>query len=106
MACVIVNLASEYLPDGSFHVYSPNVPGFHVIEREHKRTNEQVFYETALPVLRETMSRRVAEAKVGEGVRFADVPTPIDSFVPDELSRRLRRERPRDLPKQVIAEII
>lgn len=107
MAWVVVNLSSEYLPDGSFHVYSPDVPGFHVIDQGRKRTKEQIFYETALPVLQDTIVQRVVEAKVGGAVRIVtDMSiTPIDSFVPHELSRRLRREMKPGLPTQVLAEI-
>ena len=106
MAFVIVNLASEYLPDGSFHVYSPDVPGFHVVDRDRKRSKEQIFYETALPVLRDTIVQRVVEAKVGEAVSIKDMPiTPVDSFVPHELSRRLRRDIKPGLPTRVLAEI-
>jgi hypothetical protein len=107
MAFVIVNLTSEYLPDGSFHVYSPDVPGFHIIERGSKRSHEQIFHETALPLLQDTMSRRVVEAKVGERVRFnGDMSvTEIGSFVPEELRNRIRRDRPSGIPRQLIAEI-
>src|SRR6266851_6608921 len=106
MAFVVINLESEYLPDGSFHVYSPNVPGFHIIDRDGKRSHEQIFLETALPVLQETMSRRVVDAKVGERVRFnGDMRvTEIGSFVPEELRNRIRRDRPLGIPKQLIAE--
>lgn len=108
MAFVIVNLASEYLPDGSFHVYSLDVPGFHVVERDGKKSHQQIFRETALPVLQETMTRRVVEAKVGERVKITDIPiAEIGSFVPEELSRRLRRDhRPSSIPKHLIAEIM
>jgi hypothetical protein len=106
MAFVVVNLASEYLPDGSFHVYSPDVPGFHVIDRDGKRSHQQIFRETALPVLQETMSRRVLEAKVGERVRIADTDiTEIGSFIPEELRRLHGDRRPLGIPRQLIAEI-
>jgi hypothetical protein len=99
-------IESEYLPDGSFHVYSPEVPGFHVINQDLKRSKEQVFYETALPVLRETMAHRVFEAKVGSGVSIKDMPiTPIESFVPHELTRRLRSDIKPGIPTQLLAEI-
>jgi hypothetical protein len=107
MAWVVVNLSSEYLPDGSFHVYSTDVPGFHVIDQDRKRSKEQIFHETALPVLQDTMAQRVVEAKVGESVRIVtDLSiTPIDSFVPHELSRRLRRDMKSGIPTRVLAEI-
>jgi hypothetical protein len=106
MAWVIINLSSEYLPDGSFHVYSPDVPGFHVVDQDRKRSKEKVFYETALPILRETMAQRVAEAKVGEAVTIKDFAiTSIDSFVPHELARRLRRDMKPGIPTRVLAEI-
>ncbi len=107
MAFVVVSLASEYLPDGSFHVYSPDVPGFHVIDRDGKRSHEQIFRETALPILQDTMSRRVVEAKVGERVRIADTAiTEIGSFIPEELRRLHGDHRPSRIPKQLIAEIM
>jgi hypothetical protein len=107
MAFVVVNLASEYLPDGSFHVYSPDVPGFHVIDRDGKRSHQQIFRETALPVLQETMTRRVVEAKVGETVLITDMPiVDIGSFVPRELQQQLlRRGSTPGIPKQLVAEI-
>jgi hypothetical protein len=106
MAFVVVNLASEYLPDGSFHVYSPDVPGFHVVNQDRKRSQEQIFFETALPILRDTMAQRVFEAKVGEAVTIKDMPiTTIESFVPHELARRLRRDAKPGIPTQVLAEI-
>jgi hypothetical protein len=108
MTFVVVNLASEYLPDGSFHVYSPDVPGFHVIDQGGKRSHEQIFRETALPVLEQTLSRRVLEAQVGKSVRITnDTPlTEVGSFVPNELRRRINRDRPFGIPKQLIAQII
>ena len=107
MAYLIVNLASEYLPDGSLHVYSPEVPGFHVIEQDPKKSHQEVFLETALPVLQDTMTRRVVEANVGKNVRLvADTPLlQISNFVPEELRRRVREERPVGIPRQLIAEI-
>lgn len=107
MAFVIVNIESEYLPDGAFHVYSPDVPGFHVINRDRKPQSE-IFYETALPVLEQTMTRRVAEAKVGERVmfRFRDMPiVEIDKFIPGELNRRVHGVKA-DIPKKLLAEIV
>ena len=107
MAYLIVNLASEYLPDGSLHVYSPEVPGFHVIEQDTKRSHQDVFHETALPILQDTMTRRVVEANVGKNVRLV-VDTPllqISNFVPEELRRRVREQRPVGIPKQLIAQI-
>jgi hypothetical protein len=107
MPFVVVTLASEYLPDGSFHVYSPNVPGFHVVHKNNKQTHEQLFHETALPILEETLTRRVIEAKVGERVIFDRQRTiaKVDSFVPDELRRAINRDRPFEIPHHIIAEI-
>lgn len=111
MAFVVVNVASEYLSDGSFHVYSPDVPGFHVIERDSKKSNEQVFWGPALRLLEETLSRRVVEANVGKTVYLEKhtKETPlveIHNFVPEELRRRLGGDRSRGLPSQLIAEIV
>jgi hypothetical protein len=108
MAFVVVNIESEYLPDGAFHIYSPDVPGFHVVERQ-RRSQAEIFYETALPVLEQTMSGRVAAAKVGERVtfRFREMPIiEIGKFVPDELNRRFRGSGSKtDIPKKLLAEI-
>jgi hypothetical protein len=107
VAFVIVNVESEYLPDGALHVYSPDVPGFHVINRE-RRSRSEIFYETALPVLEETLNRRVAEAKIGKQVhfRFRDLPiVDIGQFVPSELARRFSGPKA-DVPKKLLAEII
>jgi hypothetical protein len=105
MAFVIVNIESEYLPDGALHVYSPEVPGFHVINRDRKPRAE-IFHETALPILEDTLSRRVVEAKVGERVRFRrETPiTEIGNFVPEELSRRFGAKT--EIPKKLLAEIL
>jgi hypothetical protein len=105
MAFVIVNIESEYLPDGALHVYSPEVPGFHVINRDRK-SRAEIFHETALPILEDTMSRRVVEAKVGERVRFRrETPiTEIVNFVPEELNRRFRAKM--EIPKKLLAEIL
>lgn len=107
MAYLIVNLASEYLPDGSFHVFSPEVPGFHVVEKDTKRSHHEVFLETALPILRDTMTRRILEANVGTNVRLVtDTPLlQISNFIPEELRRQVREQRPVGIPKQLIAEI-
>ncbi len=108
MAYLIVSLATEYLPDGSLHVYSPEVPGFHIVEPDTKRSHQEIFRETALPILRDTMTRRVVEADVGKDVRLV-IDTPllqISNFVPEELRRRVREERPVGIPSQLIAEII
>ena len=107
MAFLVVNLENEYLPDGSFHVYSPDVPGFHVVERDIKKSHQQIFHETALPILRDTMIRRVVEANVGKSVRLI-TETPlvqIRNFVPEELRQRLQEARPVGIPAQLLAEI-
>lgn len=107
MAFVVINVASEYLPDGSLHVYSPDVPGFHVVERDSEKSQSEVFWGHALRLLEETMSRRVAEANVGTMVSFTQgVPlVEIHQFVPDELRHRLREHPRRAIPTQLIAEI-
>src|SRR5689334_18270885 len=65
MAIVVVELTSEYLPDGSFHVYSREVPGFHVVEPAgSKLSHRELYLEKIAPILRETMERRVIQAEV------------------------------------------
>jgi hypothetical protein len=68
MALVIFNLETEYLPDGCLHISSPDVPGFHVVDRERKPP-EQFFLETALPLLQATIHRRAVEARIGEHIQ-------------------------------------
>ena len=103
MAVVIVNLETEYLPDGSVHISSPDVPGFHAVDRE-RRPPKQFFLETALPLLRATIHRRAVEAKIGEHVqlRWEDV-LGVKKVVPGELANRVKV--PHMPPKQLIAEI-
>src|SRR6516162_475071 len=105
MSIVIVNLETKYLPDGSLHMYSPDVPGFHVVDRERKRSREQLFVETALPLLEATISRRAVEAKIGERaqLRWKDI-LDVKSVVPAELKRRAVQVRG-TIPRQLIAEI-
>jgi hypothetical protein len=106
MTIVIVNLETQYLPDGSLHMSSPDVPGFHVVNHDRKRSREQFFVETALPVLEQTIGRRALEAKIGERakVRWQDV-LDVNSVVPAELARRsVKMDRP-TIPRRLIAEI-
>ena len=109
MAIVIINLASEYMPDGSFHVYSPEIPGFHVMSpAESKMSHATLFREKVQPILTETMKRRVTQAKVGHNVKFRDDLTvvQIPNFIPEELRRRLSDKRSANgIPAQLIAEI-
>jgi hypothetical protein len=103
MAIVIVNLETQYLPDGSLHMYSPDVPGFHVVDHERKRSQEQLFHEIALPLLRDTITRRAVEAKIGDRVQvnWKDILN-VKSVVPAELARRAKVQA---IPKQLIFEI-
>jgi hypothetical protein len=104
MAIVIINLETQYLPDGYIHISSPDVPGFHVVDHERKGTPEQFFLETALPVLQDTIGRRVIEAKIGERVqlRWKEI-LGVKSVTPAELARRVKlAEMP---PRHLIAEI-
>ena len=103
MAIVIVNLETRYLPDGSLHMSSPDVPGFHVIDHERKQSREQFFHERALPLLRETICRRAMEAKIGDNVQvqWKDI-LDVKSVVPAELARRAKVP---GLPRQLIVEI-
>jgi hypothetical protein len=105
MAIVIVNLETQYLPDGSLHMSSPDVPGFHVVDREPKRSREQFFVETALPILEATIGRRAMEAKIGERaqIRWKDI-LDVKSVVPAELKRRAEPVKG-TIPRQLIAEI-
>jgi hypothetical protein len=109
MALVIVNLTSEYLPDGSFHVCSPEVPGFHVVEPPgSKVSHKTLFHEKIRPRLTETMQRRVAQAKVGSTVWFReDLPVAeVRNFIPEELRRRLGgKPQANGIPALLIAEI-
>ena len=106
MAFVVLNLASEYLPDGSCHIYSPNVPGFHVVEKRGGMSMEQLMREKALPILQDTLTRRVHESKTGKEVRFHGPAVNITSFVPTELTARLHQKGAHSLPQQVVAEIM
>jgi hypothetical protein len=103
MAIVIVNLEARYLPDGSLHISSPDVPGFHVVDRERKQP-EQFFLETALPLLQATIHRRAVEARIGEHVqvRWKDILS-VKRLVPVELANRTKV--PEMPPRQLIAEI-
>jgi hypothetical protein len=109
MAIVVVSLTSEYLPDGSFHVYSPEIPGFHVVEPAGTKTShETLFKEKIRPILGETMQRRVRQAEVGSVVGFRDdMPVvEIRNFTPDEIRRTLGgKDRANGIPAQLIAEI-
>jgi hypothetical protein len=106
MPFVIVNIASEYLPDGSFHVYSPDVPGFHVVDGDHNRPRVEVFYNTALPILEDTLRQRIVQAQAGERIRFNHEMriAHVESFVPAQL-RLLRADSRPEIPRQLIAEI-
>jgi hypothetical protein len=106
MAFVVLNLASEYLPDGSCHIFSPNVPGFHVVEKKGGMSMEKLMHEKAMPILQDTLTRRVQESKMGKEVRFRGPALSITSFVPLELNNRLRQKGWQSLPQQVIAEIM
>jgi hypothetical protein len=103
MAIVIVNLETKYLPDGSVHMSSPDVPGFHVVDHGRERSREQFFVEIALPILEQTIGRRAAEAKIGERaqIRWKDI-LDVKSIVPAELERRVKVP---GIPRQLIAEI-
>jgi hypothetical protein len=110
MAIVVVKLTSEYLPDGSFHVYSPEVPGFHVVEPAgSKTTHKELFEKKVEPLLRETMERRVTQAEVGKEVWFRDDlrVTDVANFIPDELRRTFHGKHHANgsIPTQLIAEI-
>jgi hypothetical protein len=104
MAIVIVNLETRYLPDGSLHMSSPDVPGFHVVDHERKRSQTQFFVEKALPLLEQTIGRRAAEAKIGERatVHWKNI-LDVKSVVPAELARRAKVADV--VPRQLIAEI-
>jgi hypothetical protein len=103
----VVNLEREYLPDGTLHVYSPEVPGFHVTSPpDSKKSQRDIFNETALPILTDTLSRRVMEANVGKVVRIHNANlVKIRSFVPNELQRCLDRKESVDFPDQLLAQI-
>jgi hypothetical protein len=109
MAYVVISLASEYLQDGSFHVYSPQVPGFHIVEQLPRDEHEVLYNQKVLPRLRETLERRVLDAKVGRKVHLHEqYVANIQSFVPDELRRCMGDEQKlvgNAFPSQVIAEI-
>jgi hypothetical protein len=107
MALIIINLETRYLSDGSLHISSPDVPGFHVVDNERKKSREQFFFEKALPVLQEIIGRRAVEAKIGERaeVRWKDI-LDVKSIVPSELARgEARRSKVSQVPRQLIAEI-
>lgn len=101
MPFVVIGLKGENMADGSFHVYSPNVPGFHVVDE-----NKSAAYERASSVLRETLVRRMSaatERKDGTEINI-HVPAEIYSFVPGELKRGLEVSR-NAAPEQLIVEI-
>jgi hypothetical protein len=80
MEMIVVSLVGEDREDGTYHVYSPIVPGFHVV-----RDDATTAYEQAVPILQETLSRRAAAASRKVEVY---VPAVVNNFVPDEIRRR------------------
>lgn len=105
MAFVVVNLASEYLPDGSFHVFSPNIPGFHVLDKT-AASRRQLFETKVLPILNETLRRRVSEAGVGKDIRIYDEPVGVRNFIPEELRRQFGERDHSNMPDQLIAQAL
>jgi hypothetical protein len=80
MEMVVVSLVGEDRGDGTYHVYSPVVPGFHIVD-----DSPALAYERAIPVLQETLSRRAVSANRKVEVY---VPVQVDNFVPDEIRRK------------------
>jgi hypothetical protein len=100
MAFVIISLAKETLADGTCHIYSPNVPGFHVVDHDSKQA-----YKEAVPILIATLGDRVREAEVGDGVRWLEAPVvEVDDFVPGELRRNFHHHKAQ-WPDRMIFEI-
>src|SRR5467141_2813705 len=100
MPFVVVDLKQETLADGSHHIYSPNVPGFHVVD-----PNQDAAIEYAMPVLHNTLRDRLIEAGFSCDVRFIDRGSEIRQFCPDELRQHLGAERVRTMPNRIIVEI-
>jgi hypothetical protein len=88
-------------------VYSPEVPGFHIVEHGRDMSPWDLFREKVRPILTETMQYRVDEAKVGGRVRLREEATVgFEKFIPDEITRRLGGVSIKhEIPAQVIAEI-
>ena len=101
MALVVIGLVTETLADGSWHVYSPNVPGFHVVEGDR---NDAI--AAAREILYETLKDRVQEARVGDDVRLIDTtPVEISNFIPSELRRSLKHANKAGAPDRIMVEI-
>jgi hypothetical protein len=100
MALVVIGLLRERLADGSYHVFSPNVPGFHVVEQDQENAMKE-----AMPILERTLAERAEEAGIGKEVKLTPAPIEINHFVPDELRQHFGKERPRNAPERIMVEI-
>lgn len=102
MTLVAIELLTEELTDGSWHVHSPNVPGFHVVEKQER----DAVITLALPVLQATLRDRVREGEVGGEVRILLGPVHyVEKFTPRLLRDEIvsgTRYRSQD---QIIVEI-
>jgi hypothetical protein len=99
MKLVLIALIGETL-EGSYHLYSPAVPGFHVIE-----ANEEKAYKHGVKILEETLQRRANE--VGHEIRL-HTPVEVDGFIPGEVKRyfdRNERSERQMRPTHLVAEI-
>jgi hypothetical protein len=95
MSIIVIDVKDEKHPDG-VHVFSPQVPAFHIIEQTKAKALRQ-----GLPILKETVQQRRAE-EAGQSVTFR--PTmPIDAVIPREI-RELASRRPARMPRQFVVE--
>ena len=101
MSRVVIGLRQERLADGSHHVFSPNVPGFHVVDQDRDRAMKE-----GLRILETTLRDRAKEAGIGREIKLVDAPIEIEHFVPDELRKHLGGERARNIPTRVMVEIM
>jgi hypothetical protein len=99
MRFMVVDLVTENMPDGSFHVYSPNVPGFHVVEKDEKKA----VYAKAHRILYDTVCRRAQEAGHEGDVKMHDAAS-IRNLTPSDLRNELHRKAAGKLPDRLVIE--